>query len=171
MIELRVYALAQKHFTKIDTEARQLKDSVDWLCKKIEKASSELMILENEAALMEGSEKILRTSMISMKKTEIENLESKLNETGLKLKKIEAHPLHQVNRKKFIDDLEIPFNDYLKSTPGELKDEEDPCYHCFSLAEMGSNLAAVVKAVKQADEYKEGLEKVLSYLKNLDPTG
>ena len=35
---------------------------------------------------------------------------------------------------------------------------------------MGSNLASVVNAVRYADEHKEGLEKVLAYLKNLDPT-
>jgi hypothetical protein len=149
-LEQRVYTLTHKHFARIDNEADQLENNISSLTKKLSLLSSELELLQNEINKMDGSSKILGLSLISTKKAELENIETKIDKANLKLKNITEHPLHKLNRKQFLDGLETSYNDYIKGL--ELVDKKDPCDYCFLLAEQGYNLSGIIEAVKQADK-------------------
>jgi hypothetical protein len=162
LLEQRVYTLTHKHFTRIDTEADQLENGISSLTKKLNLISSELELLQNEINKMDGSTKLLASLLISTKKAELENIQTKIDETNLKLKNITEHPLHKQNRKQFLGGLETSYSDYVKGI--ELVDKKDPCDYCFSLAEQGYNLSGIIKAVKQADNMhkQNNLESKLS---------
>jgi hypothetical protein len=158
ILEQRVYATAHQRFTQIDADEEQLKNSLATQIKKKELISSELESLEKEIDKAEGFSKILGLSLIVTKKTEIENIECKLDETLEKQKKIKEHPLHQSNRKNFLGELESPYNRYTSHFKSVQKESEEktqskkgPCDYCFSLADQGYDLAGIMKAVKQAD--------------------
>ena len=102
--EQRVYALARKHFKRMDDEAQQLENALMTLLKKHELSSSELNQMQSEIKNKDDST-FLWNCVVSMKKTEIENIQSKIDKTKEKLKKIEEHPLHLSNRQKFMGEL------------------------------------------------------------------
>jgi hypothetical protein len=169
-LEQRIYALAYKHFKRLDSQSAGVECSLETLVKKHELSLSELDQMENEQKKSNISEdsKLMWGYVISMKKTEIENIQSTIKETELKFKKIKAHPLHSSNRNIFLGGLATAYDDYSKNVKGEdFVDTIDPCDDCFSSsAKQGIKFAGVIKDVKQADWRikKSDLEdKLISY--------
>lgn len=145
-------------FNKIIEKEKRLNTQLETLAKKIEewlstfkslgqKVSQEFDSL-NKSPLLLG----FTTQVISLVNTEAEELESELNATKSKLKKLLNHPFYPTNQQKFLGKLEVSFKNYLETKKNTMSNNLIYPYEaCFSRAKYGLNLAAIIEIIKDVD--------------------